>query len=222
MVSSRSSETTNYQTSRTVTRMGLERGVVQRLSVAVLVDSKSRYDEASGEVIREPRTAEEMAVLRQLAIAAAGIVEQRGDLLTVESLPFTILDPPPAPLAVRPPGFELSLDMLKQYRYELMGVGALLLLLLVGLVLFLRRGKKRAIAVPHELTAEEARKELEAAQREASQRDAEKAVMLKGLKMASLQSTKGQALKKHLDETARKDPAPIVELLRTWVHEDDK
>jgi flagellar biosynthesis/type III secretory pathway M-ring protein FliF/YscJ len=106
-----------------------------------------------------------------------------------------------------------------------MGVAALLLLLLVGLVLLLRRGKKRALAVPHQqaaLTAEEARKELEAAQHEASQRDAEKAVMLKGLKMASLQSTKGQALKKHLDETARKDPAPIVELLRTWVHEDDK
>ena len=112
-VNSRVTETTNYQTSRTVTRMDLAKGAVQRLSVAVLVDSKSHYDD-KGNLVREPRTDPEMLEsLRLLAVAAAGIVEQRGDRLTLESLPFTIFEPiPERPAQPGPPGWlEFALEI---------------------------------------------------------------------------------------------------------------
>jgi flagellar M-ring protein FliF len=117
VVNSRVTETTNYQTSRTVTRMELEKGAVKRLSIAVLVDSKSSLDDA-GNIVRQPRAQEEMQVLRELAVAAGGIVEQRGDRLTLESLPFTIFDPlPETPVSAGPPGWlEFALEMFEKYR----------------------------------------------------------------------------------------------------------
>ena len=117
-------ETTNYQTSRTVTRMNLARGEVKRLSVAVLVDHRIELDEEARKLIRVTRTAEEMRKFRQLVIAAAGIIEERGDVLTIETLPFTIfgepLEPPPPPL--NPEDNIFSLEWLNKYRYNVIAV----------------------------------------------------------------------------------------------------
>ena len=70
--------------------------------------------------------------------------------------------------------------------------------------------------------AEEAQREIEAAEQEARQKEAEEARMLKGLRQTTLQSSKAQVLKKHLEETAAKDPEAFVQLMRSWIHEDDK
>ena len=94
---SRILETTNFQTSRTVTRLDLERGQVKRLSVAVLIDHRIEVNEEARKLVRVARTPEEMEKFRRLVIAAAGIVETRGDTLTIESLPFTIFEEPPRP-----------------------------------------------------------------------------------------------------------------------------
>jgi flagellar M-ring protein FliF len=113
----RSMETTNYQTSRTVTHTKLERGGIERLSVAVLVDQKVQLDEPTGKIVRVPRTAQEMETIRQLVVAAAGIVEERGDRLTTESLPFTIFETPPEiPEKVEPAAPLFSLEWLEKYR----------------------------------------------------------------------------------------------------------
>ena len=131
-VNSRVTETTNYQTSRTVTRMDLAKGAVKRLSVAVLVDSKSHNDE-KGNLVREPRTDQEMESLRLLAVAAGGIVEQRGDRLTLENLPVYHLraDSGAArPDRVRARVVEFALEMFPKYRYYVIAASAALLLLL--------------------------------------------------------------------------------------------
>ena len=224
VVNSRVTETTNYQTSRTVTRMELEKGAVKRLSVAVLVDSKSRIDE-TGNIVREPRPEQEMQSLRELAVAAGGIVEQRGDRLTLESLPFTIFDPlPDTPVKPGPPGWlEFALEMFEKYRYYVIAAAVALLLLFVALAWLIHRTSKKFRARRQaQIEADRQRREIEATQAEASRQQAEQARMLSGLKLDALQSSRGQVLKKHLEEVATKDTAGFVQLLRAWIHEDDR
>jgi flagellar biosynthesis/type III secretory pathway M-ring protein FliF/YscJ len=87
----------------------------------------------------------------------------------------------------------------------------------------LRRWSKKARAQRQaELAAEQERKALAQAEAEAQRAEAEQARMLSGLKMDALQSSRGQVLKKHLEEAANKDAVGFVQLLRAWIHEDDR
>ena len=223
-VNQRISETTNYQTSRTVTRMQLDKGALKRLSIAVLVDSKSHLDEA-GAVVREPRTEQEMLSLRQLAVAAGGIIEERGDHLTIESLPFTIFDPlPPAPpSSSRPEWLEFALELFENYRYYVIAAVVTLLLLFAALIWGVRRWSKKARARRQaQLAAERERQEIADAEAENKRLADEQARLLTGLKADTLQSSRGQVLKKHLEESATQDTAGFIQLLRAWIHEDDR
>ena len=68
----------------------------------------------------------------------------------------------------------------------------------------------------------EERKEIEAAEEQARLQQAEEAKMLKGLRLATMQSSKAQVLKKHIEEMAVNEPESFVQLMRSWIHEDDK
>ena len=224
---SRILETTNFQTSRTVTRLELQRGEIKRLSVAVLVDHRIEVDEQARDLIRVARTPEEMEKFRRLVIAAAGIIEQRGDILTIENLPFTIFEEPPEPPPPPPnPEDELfSLEWVNKYRYHLIAVGVSLVLLTFT-VWFAMRIRHRVARMRAEAEAkrqaEEERKQLEATEDEARKHAAEEAKMLQGLRLATLQSSKAQVLKKHLEEMAANESEAFVQLMRSWIHEDDK
>lgn len=79
--SNKSSETralTNYDVSETKREILRQPGDIKRLSVAVLVNQP-----AEG-----PRSDEEMQALRNLVASAVGFSEARGDVLTLESMPF--------------------------------------------------------------------------------------------------------------------------------------
>ena len=187
-----------------MTRLELQRGEVKRLSVAVLVDHRIEVDEEARDLIRVARTPEEMEKFRRLVIAAAGIIEQRGDILTIENLPFTIFEEPPEP-PPPPPNPEdqlFSLEWVNKYRYHLIAVGVSLVLLTFT-VWFAMRIRHRVARMRAEAEAkrqaEEERKQLEATEDEARKHAAEEAKMLQGLRLATLQSSKAQVLKKHLE-----------------------
>jgi flagellar M-ring protein FliF len=223
-INQRVTETTNYQTSRTVTRMQLDKGALKRLSIAVLVDSKSHLDE-TGAVVREPRTEQEMLSLRQLAVAAGGIVEERGDRLTIESLPFTIFDPLPLapPSSTRPEWLEFALELFRNYRYYVIAGAVTLLLLFILLVWAVGRWSKKARARRQvELAAGRERQAIAEAEAETKRLSDEQARLLTGLKADTLQSSRGQVLKKHLEEAATQDTAGFIQLLRAWIHEDER
>jgi len=228
----RKSDSHTYQSSKTVTRMKLEKGSLKRLSVAVLVDHKTSVDAAGGRVLT-PRTAPEMKTIRDLIVAAAGILETRGDLLTVENLPFEapeILPLGPAgPLVVKAPWWEslrviLTKEWLRRYRYVLIGVLAGILVMVVGMVFWRKRAAKRRKAAPPvaavqvEGSADRMGKQL--ADMQAAQRQADDATMLE-LKMPHVTSNKAMVLRKLLEDSAKKDPSATVQLLRTWIHETD-
>lgn len=222
----RSMQTTNYETSRTVTRLSIERGTIKRMSVAVLVDHDLELDEAAGKLVRVPRPAATLETIRELVTAASGAIAERGDTVTVESLPFTILEPPLAPPAPPPDPAEqfLSLEWVQRYRIYIIG-GVVLLVLIAVLVAVFRRTRKMAKARAERqeaLNAERERRELEEAQvQEVEQRAAEEERLLKGLKLAPVQTSKTQVLKKHLEELARENPEAVAKLMKAWIHEDD-
>lgn len=107
---SRKTENITYQTSRVVKHVKIPQGAVRRLSVAVLVDHKVRW-EGEGSVARrvlEPPSPETLKVVRDVLAGVVGFQQDRGDQILVESLPFeaTLLaEPPPgrAPSATPAP-----------------------------------------------------------------------------------------------------------------------
>ena len=160
-------------------------------------------------------------------VAAAGIREERGDVLTIQALPFTIFEEPPTPPPPpAPPEEELfSPEWIKKFRYYLIAGAAVILVVMISGWLLVRL-KRKVATIKAEAEARraaaEAQREIEAAEQEARQKEVEEARMLKGLRQATLQSSKAQVLKKHLEETAAKDPEAFVQLMRSWIHEDDK
>ncbi|HEY0872538.1 MAG TPA: flagellar basal-body MS-ring/collar protein FliF [Vicinamibacterales bacterium] len=89
--SSRTTETTNYEVSRTTSRTIAPPGDVARMSVAVILDDNhvARPDaEGKPVMTRVSRTPEELQKLQALVAAAVGLDPERGDQITVENIPF--------------------------------------------------------------------------------------------------------------------------------------
>jgi flagellar M-ring protein FliF len=88
---SRSSETTNFEVSRTTRHMVQPRGDISRLSVAVILDDDQvpkQNEDGSTAVLRKPRSREELQKIQALVAAAVGLETDRGDHLTVENVSF--------------------------------------------------------------------------------------------------------------------------------------
>jgi flagellar M-ring protein FliF len=83
-------ERVNYEVSETQRALTRAPGGTRRLTVAVLVDG-TVTQAADGTQGWAPRSAEELADLRDLVAAAVGFDESRGDVLTLKSLEFSPL-----------------------------------------------------------------------------------------------------------------------------------
>jgi flagellar M-ring protein FliF len=80
-------ERVNYEVSETQREILKSPGALRRVSVAVLVDGEE-IKNADGTVTWQARSEEELGVLRELVTSAAGLNEQRGDVLVLKSLAF--------------------------------------------------------------------------------------------------------------------------------------
>jgi flagellar M-ring protein FliF len=80
-------ERLNYEVSETQREVLKTPGALRRVSVAVLVDGEQNVA-ADGTVNWQPRSEDELAVLRDLVKTAAGLDEARGDVLVLKSLAF--------------------------------------------------------------------------------------------------------------------------------------
>lgn len=81
-------ETKNYEISKTVKSEITETGVVQKLSVAVLVDGVYKKDPITEEMTYIPRSAEELVQIQKLVKAAVGYKDDRKDYVEVINMPF--------------------------------------------------------------------------------------------------------------------------------------
>lgn len=83
----RTEEISNFEISKTIRTHIRESGLVRRLSVAVMVDAEATQD-ADGKTVFQPRSAEQLATLEQLAKSAVGFDAARGDVFDIASLEF--------------------------------------------------------------------------------------------------------------------------------------
>jgi flagellar M-ring protein FliF len=100
--SSRNTETTNYEVSKTTSHTVEPPGDVARMSVAVLIDDNREVKtdtDGKSSVTRVARTPEELQKLFALVSAAVGVDETRGDQVTVQNVSFDepVIEEPPAP-----------------------------------------------------------------------------------------------------------------------------
>lgn len=87
----RSSSRTEFDVSKTISRIEEPSGTILRQSVSVFVDhAREEQTDADGEatVVAVPRSEEQMRQLRDAAASAIGLDEGRGDRLVVQNAPF--------------------------------------------------------------------------------------------------------------------------------------
>ena len=238
----RRTENIQFQTSRVVRHTKLPQGTIKRVSVAILVDQNLRWEGTGAQAKRvlEPPAPERLKVVRDLVAGISGFQQERGDQIIVESLPFEATLQAGPPEAARPPvsagpaswplpGWLAALAG-KAPLPVLAGiaVGLVLALLSVPVFLLLRRRKAHPAVAPAPPSlppapaapAFEERAMAQIAESAAQQRLQEQE-LLATLKLPAA-TKKGEVLRKHISEEAKKDPVAVAQLIRTWLSEQER
>src|SRR5690606_31346172 len=125
-----STSTTEYENSRVLETFSGAPGNIERLSVAVLVNDRViPAPDGSGEPTVVPRAPEELERIETLVSSALGLNEQRGDLISVVSVPFNGVAAVPAE-ATEGPGV---LEVVRTAQRPLLTVLALAMAFFVAL-----------------------------------------------------------------------------------------
>jgi len=227
----RRTENVSYQPGKTVRRTLSPKGTIRRVSAAVLVDQTVRW-EGTGAKVRRVLVAPSAEVLKGIHDVVAGITgfsDQRGDQITIESLPFesTLSAEPPIPpqAPVKPTAFDPKQPLF------IYGSAVILLLIFAIVFLVLRRPRKGKMVVEDEAaiplpgsaeaaplaTKESVDKGLEQqiADNKAEQAQLE-AEALSHIKMPA-NTRKTEVLVRHIRDAVQKDPLTAANVLRTWV-----
>jgi flagellar M-ring protein FliF len=209
----RSSEVSNYEVGRITRHTVRPRGELASLSVAVIVDDEVKVavgQDGAPSTTRRPRDAGEMQKLQGLVAAAVGIDPARGDQVTVENIAFDVpfAEPEPAPT---------TWQQVTEHAGPTLRVVALLLMIAMVLLLFVRPVVSRVLAlpagvpqasidIPHQLprTIEEIEGEIEA------QLDAEG---------NTLMDRRKPVLTRKVTTMASTEPAAAAKLVRSWLTE---
>ncbi len=187
----RESHTRNFEIDHIVEKRFVAAGTLRRLAVAVVVDGLPTSAAA--------RSPEEMAKISALVRSAVGADDKRGDLVTVESVPFLVPAPEPAPPA--PSGW--AFDRKKHWPL-VAGLAVVLVLVAVVAVVAARRRARRireaAAFAAKPVLALQAPTEVE----------------------VRLLEPDGAELRRLVNERASRDPATAALILRSWLGEHDE
>ena len=240
----RRTENIAYQSSRVVRHVKMPQGSVKRVSISVLLDQAVRFE--NGRRIIEPPPPDKLKIVKDLVAGIGGVQPERGDQVIVESFPFEAtlnVEAPAAQTAQRPspgsapwgPAWLQRLMGDKNFPI-LAGIGAAAVLCLFGGLAFVLRSRRRAHAVhiAKELPgADGAPKALESAsdevERQMKAQFAEQAALkqkqtqeaLNNLKLPPVKTKKAEVLLQHIGEEARKDPAAMAQVVRSWLNASD-
>jgi flagellar M-ring protein FliF len=127
--SSKNSRTTNYEISKTISKIINPVGTITKLSVSVLVADKVSVDEEGKVTEVIARTPEELASIENMVASAIGLVAERGDVINVISMPFVA--PKEEPLVGDTEAESSLYQFIPFIKYGLIGAGILLLYFLL-------------------------------------------------------------------------------------------
>lgn len=221
----------NYELDRTISHIQHQQGVLQRLSVAVVVDHRTSTNE-EGETVLVPRSAEEIEYIQRLVRQAMGFSTARGDQLEVVNTAFVPEREDPVVRAWYEQ--QALLDLIKQIvKYVVAGIALLLFYLLILRPLLRRR--QAAVATS---TSSQARGQLRAVVGDddelsstgssgsgvsATTKGKEQALAPKddfNWPKANSNQSYNEALTK-AKEAATSNPRQVARILQNWIDEDD-
>jgi flagellar M-ring protein FliF len=137
---SRTEETVNYEISRTVRNHTQVGGEVKRLSVAVLVGGRERFDADGQPLAYAPLDQQELDEMATLVRSAIGFDSDRGDTVEVRNMPFAEPDLE---------DLETSLfDFTKSDILRLIELGVMLVLALIAIFLVVRPAMAKLMPEP--------------------------------------------------------------------------
>jgi flagellar M-ring protein FliF len=214
---------------------------VRRISTAILVDQPFRWEGtgAKARKIVTPPSVETLKVVHDIVAGITGFAEQRGDQITVETLPFesTVEAEPPLPPSQtqkQAPGkFDLQRDLLGNP--VAVGAAVVIVLLLASLVFVAMRKRPAMTAAntgapavasgePGKESAQVAGGMDEKMMQQIAENEARQAkIESEALGRIKLPESSGKTdvLVKHIRESVMKDPANVTNVLRTWISESD-
>jgi flagellar M-ring protein FliF len=240
---SRTTENITYQSSRTVKKIRLPAGGIRKMSLAVLVDQDVTWQPGRNgpQRVLAPPSPEKLKVIRDLVAGVTGFNGERGDQIVVETLPFetTLMQEPPPPPGAAPKAPPAGVSIRGTLPIAAGAAVALIAVALLAAMLFRGRGKRERVevAVPAALPAAKAagaapttaapdsppiEQQIESrlAEQEAMRQKLD-AQALNALKLAPVVSKAAEVLAKHLREKVSKEPEVSVQILRSWIGEDE-
>jgi flagellar M-ring protein FliF len=238
----RRTENISWQPSKVTRTTKLPQGTLKRMSVALVLDQAVKW-EGTGKSIHKvvvPPSPEILKSVKDVVTAAIGFVPDRGDLITVETLPFeeTLNQPPPEttpPAKPAPAAQDQWKNLMKLPLSVLIGAAVGVVLLLAGVVFLLTRrsgAKKASVEVTEEhkplpgspearaIEASDVQAQLETqiAEREEEQRKADLAA-LASIKVPPVKTKKGEVLARQIRENTKKDSVAAANILQAWIHD---
>jgi flagellar M-ring protein FliF len=229
----RRTENATYQPSRTVKHTTTPKGTVRRVSTAVLVDQTVRWDGVGSRARRTliPPSADVLKGVHDIIAGITGFNDQRGDQITVETLPFETTREAEPPMAPVPPVKQVPVSSV--FKQPIMiGGAAVIVLLAGGLILALsrkRRSRRVEDVSPAALAQGAAGGAVAPYGKAHGDRHMEQQIADNDARQALLESEeqnriklpestrKTEVLVKHIRDSVQKDSMNATNVLRTWI-----
>src|SRR3954447_5709569 len=223
--SSRRTENTSFETSKTVRHLKVPQGAVKRISASLLLDQDVHW-EGKGkdrkQVLVAPN-AERLKAINDIVSGVLGLQPERGDHLVIESLPFeqTVLAQNTAEPESRPGAKPVSSSPAFLRDKRILAGGGSAIVLIAGLLTILIVKKRR------ESAARANAQELLEARTNTVQTQSDPAAKL-ALDQGSDEEPEAKLhlppahrrfdmLREHIKESVRKEPQLAAEILRDWL-----
>jgi len=199
----------NYEVDRSVAHIRKERGLIERISAAVVVDYRIERN-AAGELEPTPLSEEELAQVDRLARQAIGFSAARGDTIEVVNSPFSRFDEADMEWWQDPKLIEMATVIGEPLMW--------LLVLLLGYLLLLRPFIKQMTAPPRPEAATSTGLNVQVGDEEEEDTEADTETALEGYdgKRRSKALSYQQKLAE-LRETARENPHIVALIVRNWL-----
>ena len=243
---SRRTENVAFETSRTVRQVKTPRGVVKKISAALLIDQDAEWQGKGNQrkrVLLAP-SPERLKSIHDLLAGVLGISADRGDQLVVETLPFeqSKYEEDPAKVMGNPSGpGKITLKDLMADKKILIGAGAGLLFIVLLLVFLVKKPKappvSASLAEKPAITAGRADSQshirasedsTDAGSRQVASADGEpdrngEAIkeleeVMPNLRLPAM-TNHTKVLLDHLRKTIVKDPDAAANVIRSWMEE---
>lgn len=199
-------ESSTFGVSKKIEHTSQGPGKVTRLTIAVLLNEP--WTMQGKKVVWQPRSPQEMQRLTQLVQAAVGYSPSRGDVVTVEQMPFDLTSTVP-PLSL--------LDRIEQWiqiASPLLRPAALVLGIVLLVLLVFRPMLKAAASAP----VGRALAAGGSAQGVVTETAAEALAKLPPLERQKLQA---QLVFERVGESINREPAQSARLLQSWIHSNE-